>query len=117
MMSKRTRFTLIKLDYDGDMPKCFAARLAWVCNTVGVPVEYYRCDRTRNGWHVTVRVARRINALSVVALQAIMGSDPRREAFNLMRVRNLRSVAPFWRGRWNVFYTRHNREGEISWGD
>jgi hypothetical protein len=107
----------IKLDYDGELPDDLDYRIAWTCRTVGLAVRYVRCDRTRRGWHVTVRVSRRVDPISLVALQAILGSHAEREAFNLMRVRNLRNVKPFWRRRWNVFYRRHNREGEIQWGD
>ncbi len=42
--------------------------------------------------------------MEMVALQAICGSDPYREASNVLRVRQLDKVPEFWRRRWNVLY-------------
>lgn len=108
--------TFIKLDLDGELPGDLDYRIAWTLRAMSLRSDYVRCDRTRRGWHVTIAVPRRLSAHTVVCLQAILGSDPKRETFNLVRVRNLRNVPPFWRGRWNVFYTRHNREGETQCG-
>lgn len=45
------------------------------------------------------------SAMEVVALQAILGSDPYREASNLGRVRVLDELPEYWRTRWNVLYS------------
>jgi hypothetical protein len=62
--------------------------------------------RTARGWHVKVVVRGRATPAVVVAVQAICGSDWRREAFNLVRVRAARRVAPEWRTRYSVLFTR-----------
>lgn len=57
------------------------------------------------GWHVTLEVdPSPASPLIVVALQAILGSDPQREACNLVRAIQYDNVTPFWRDRWNVLY-------------
>lgn len=45
-------------------------------------VEYHKTER---GWHVTIELNRRMRKDHRIALQAILGSDPKREAFNLAR--------------------------------
>lgn len=50
------------------------------------------------------------SAVEVVALQAILGSDPFREACNLRRAKHADMGAdPYWRERWNVLYLPHQR--------
>lgn len=57
------------------------------------------------GWHVLLSVTPApASPLEVVALQAILGSDPLREACNLHRANLLQQVPPFWQDRWNVLY-------------
>lgn len=101
--------TLLYLDIDGPLPKGLEMRVQMVCDMMAWPIEAIRLDRTRRGWHVVVAVKRRIAAASVVAAQAIMGSDWKREMFNLQRVRKLRSVPKRWRSQWNVLYETHQR--------
>lgn len=59
------------------------------------------------GWHVQIRVRPLPSSCcEMVALQAILGSDPGRESVNLLRARHVDSgkVPPWWRSRWNVLY-------------
>lgn len=59
------------------------------------------------GWHIRIGLVRRPRSnYETVALQLLAGSDPRRESYNINRVRTLRHVSPFWRTRWNVLYGR-----------
>jgi hypothetical protein len=59
-------------------------------------------ERTARGWHVVIGLSISITPIETVALQAILGSDPRRESLNLMRV--------LYGGgsdkRWNILYKR-----------
>lgn len=101
--------TLLYCDYDGPLP---AKLIPWVtqcCKLWGWPLRAIRYDKTRRGWHVVVAVARTIPPARVVAAQAIFGSDRKREAFNLMRVQQLRAQPAFWRERFNVLYSSHHR--------
>ena len=76
------------------------------------PVECVRYDRTRHGWHVLVGVEAELSPLMIVAAQAILGSDLKREAFNLMRVQRPRRG--FFRERWNVLYKSHSHGVKIA---
>ncbi len=79
------------------------------CKRWGWPLRAIRFDRTRRGWHVIVAVHKTVPPPLIVAAQAIWGSDPRREMFNVMRVQNLRAVPKFWQDRFNVLYESHSR--------
>ena len=95
--------TTIKLDYD--VPE--APPIGWwMFRALNLTVQLARWDRTANGWHVLIWVKEELEPTEIVALQAILGSDPRREAFNLMRVRSLEDVPEWWRGKWNVLFER-----------
>jgi len=100
--------THILIDVDGPLHD-----VEWRCQQLVrlgvIRVRMIRYDRTAHGWHVIVDVPGRRSSLEVVALQAIIGSDWKREAFNLMRVKNLDGVPLYWRQRWNVLYSRHSR--------
>lgn len=58
--------------------------------------------RGRHAWIVVHPACR--TAAQVVALQAILGSDPYREASNLFRASKLRRVPQGLRSWWNVLY-------------
>lgn len=65
------------------------------------------CDeRSRRGWHRTIRLSCRMEPAALVALQSICGSDGRREALNLMRVLALPGLEKYERERWNLLYER-----------
>lgn len=67
------------------------------------------------GLHVRIKLVREMTPMERVAMQAICGSDPVREAFNVQRVRTLYmmrdeharevATAEFWGDRYNVLYT------------
>lgn len=101
--------TLIYLDVDRRTPPPILAFVTECCRRWGWPLEAVRYDRTRRGWHIIVAVRKRVAPALILAAQAMWGSDPRREMFNLSRVQELRRVAPFWRDRWNVLYDSHSR--------
>lgn len=58
------------------------------------------------GQHVYFQIKPAIPASAMVAVQAILGSDPKRETFNLMRALCLDGAPDFWRERWNVLYSK-----------
>ncbi len=69
------------------------------------PIEYRRSQR---GWHVIIPVDAPLLPAEQVALQAVLGSDSRRELLNAMRVIAIRrrGARRFWRARWNLLYGR-----------
>lgn len=78
--------------------------VARLCGLVPKWVEYYR---TRRGWHVTIQWSRKLEPLAIVALQAVLGSDPRRESLNLMRVLNKADIKHGGKqNKWNLLYSR-----------
>jgi hypothetical protein len=57
------------------------------------------------GWHVWIWVRPLPRTpMEVIALQVILGSDPEREAMNLVRARKLWRTPAFARTWWNVLY-------------
>ena len=99
----------LRCDYDaGDVPPSIG-QLAWLLSRANVkPVALQqRRSPGGKGWHVLVWVEPPpATCMEVAALQAVLGSDPRREACNINRARMVDAgkVSPFWRERWNVLY-------------
>lgn len=102
--------TLLYLDFDGRLPARLVDRVTWCTKLWRWPVEAMRIDRTRNGWHVVVGVGKRLAPPLILAAQAILGSDWKREAYNLQRVQHLDRLPAYWRARWNVLYHVHAKE-------
>lgn len=107
----RGRTAWLKLDIDAGMPRPTLYDLRRRLYRAGYRIQWLSECRSPGGrgWHLTlcVRPSPR-TALEVVALQAILGSDPDREACNCWRARMLRDneISGFWRERWNVLYRR-----------
>lgn len=104
--------TLLYLDFDGALPRNLTSRITWAVTLWGWTLRAIRYDKTKRGWHVVVGIAETLSPSVTVAAQAILGSDYKREAFNLMRVQALADVPPFWSGRWNVLYQSHTRPSQ-----
>jgi hypothetical protein len=68
----------------------------------GLRPRVIRYDRTRRGWHVLICWSRALDAAEQVAIQAALGSDYRRETYNLARVLGGKSSDP----RWNILFER-----------
>lgn len=105
--------SLLYLDIDGKLPNGIHTRIVRSCEMMGWRLTAVRYDKTRRGWHVVVAVRRKLSALTIVAMQAILGSDRNRELFNLSRARKLRNVPREWRNQWNVLYETHNRNFKL----
>jgi hypothetical protein len=97
--------TNLLLDFDGPLPADIDWRLMEVCRCLGLRARWCRVGASRRGWHIVLAVSARLSPPVIVALQAILGSDWRREMFNLYRVRRLRRVPASWRDKWNVLYS------------
>jgi hypothetical protein len=98
--------TRVKLDLDGRLPSDIDDKLRWAFTTLMWRVLWYSFYRTQNGWHIEVEVTNRVHIWRVVALQAILGSDYRRELFNLRRTGNWRMLPVSARERANVLFSR-----------
>lgn len=98
---------LILLDVDKGMPVPTLGHLCLLLRRAGYRPVWVMQKRSRSGkgWHLVLRVSPLPRSpLEVVALQAILGSDVKREACNLQRARMLPKM-PRWAHRmWNVLY-------------
>jgi hypothetical protein len=63
--------------------------------------------KTRRGWHIEIFSTLSLCPAEMVALQAILNSDYKREAFNLFRVHQLPLAPQFWHAlpNWNILHT------------
>lgn len=110
-----SKTTMLKVDYDvpGAMTKRFAYavhdtirdRLAWLAWQLGVEVRSFSTYMSHSGGlHAEAVISGDWPPVTVIAMQTILGSDPKRETFNLVRALTLDSAPAFWRKRWNVLY-------------
>ena len=106
--------TLLYLDVDRRTPPRLIPFVTECCRRWGWPLRSIRYDRTKHGWHVVVGVRRRVPPALMLAAQAMWGSDPRREMFNLGRVQVLDDMPKFWRDRWNVLYSSHTHNVTVK---
>ncbi len=83
----------------------FRRSVAWVCllELRELIPNSIRCIRTRRGWHMVVEWNRELKLLEIVAIRAILGSDWKRKALNLMRVRSGKAASS---PRWNFLFER-----------
>lgn len=100
--------TRLKIDYDAGRPRPSDAELAALLARAGYSivrrVEYV--SGGGEGRHLILSLdPEPATPMEIVALQAVCGSDPFREACNVQRARRLPDVDPFFRERWNVLYT------------
>jgi hypothetical protein len=106
IVQETARANVLMLDFD--FRRVPRVRPLWsVLRVVGLRPTWIRTDRTRRGWHVIIGLTSRLQPAETVALQAILGSDDRREALNLMRVIAIRKNPPaaFWKNRWNLLFS------------
>jgi hypothetical protein len=103
--------TLLKLDYDGALPEGWINRLGFVARENGVRIRWTRIDKTRHGWHVTAQLSHEVMPLQIVLMQALCGSDYRRETFNGVRALTVETeeIPEFWSERFNQLFTEHHR--------
>lgn len=107
VVEETARPNVLMLDFD--FRRVPRVRPFWaVLRVVGLVPRWIRTDRTRRGWHVLIGLNQNLQPAEIVALQAILGSDDRREALNIMRVIAIRKrdPGPFWRNRWNLLFSR-----------
>jgi hypothetical protein len=106
--------TTLKLDFDSDAetfvpggaPNVLVTRWPFVCQIFRLREVNRTLDRsTHDGIHASIEVEETLTATAIVALQAILGSDWKRETYNLMRALVVDQAPDFWQPRWNVLYS------------
>lgn len=105
------------IDFDGVVPARLTQRVQFVCRAHRVRVTLVEVHRTRHGYHVIIHITRRVSFMRAVLMQALIGSDWKRETFNSRRAIAWRDVPAFWRTRANVLYQRHYRRVELMSND
>jgi hypothetical protein len=104
--------SLIKLDFDfkrrptKELQKVFA-----VMGMASVTLKSCQISRSQHdGWHVILETVAHLPDWEIVTLQALCGSDWKRETFNYIRVKSLSLKRgwerDYWRKNWNVLFER-----------
>lgn len=104
--------TQIKVDYDHTRPPSLARMLRLLYH-VGLHPTGANLARSRSGhWHARFQVSGQCSPGVICALQCLLGSDPQREMFNVLRIiqleRHSKYISKFWKCRWNVLYDAHD---------
>ncbi len=77
------------------------ARLWYVLRILNLRPVWIRLDRTRRGWHAIIKITARLRPETIVAIQFALGSDRKRETYNLARVRAGKAGRT---NRWNLLF-------------
>lgn len=74
----------------------------------GLRVKHICDTRSRRGWHRVITLTETLGKFEIIAIQALAGSDRRREGLNLMRALRSREcgMSRFQESRWNILYSR-----------
>lgn len=109
MLSKKQ--SVVKLDFDvakePDMEPIWQLLRRAGYTAVDVLVKR---SPSKRGWHMLLVLdPRPRTAMEVVAIQAVLGSDPQREAMQLARARAFPKCPAFMRDAWNVLYASDSR--------
>lgn len=109
-MKERSHPNLTLIDYDEGLLALreFWRRFPRVCRVIGNRPLWFRYDRTRRGWHVVIYWRYEMSPWMLLALQAILGSDWRRESMNFARLASGRTDR-FSMERWNILYEEKMR--------
>lgn len=107
---------LLYLDFDEplDDEASFFRRVKMIASICLIDLEVKAIHKTERGVHVILLAnwqdRKSLEPVEIVALQLLLGSDFKREAFNLMRAHTLGDAPAFWRDRWNVLHSEKVKE-------
>lgn len=76
----------LKLDLDGKYSLSNFLRRIWIIKYLGLRVNKVKVHDTVNGFHVRLVCDNQVDPLKTVLLQALLGSDYRRELCNLLKI-------------------------------
>ena len=89
-------------------------RIDEIADMTQTEMELLEVLSTARGYHIVVtahwrqqgaEAPKQLEPMEIVCLQLLLGSDPKREAFNLQRAHVLGDAPAFWRDRWNVLHS------------
>lgn len=98
----------LKVDWDAGTRPVLVGRICWLLARAGFRVVTMMEKRSPGGRgrHAWLEIRPTPTFTEIVALQAILGSDPSRESCNLARASHAPRVRASVRRRWNVTYSR-----------
>lgn len=98
----------LKVDWDKGTKPPTVEQVQWLLRRAGFRLVTFMQKRSPSGrgWHGWFEVRPVPTFTQIVALQAMLGSDPAREACNLIRSVQAPTLPTRTRRRWNVTYTR-----------
>jgi hypothetical protein len=102
----------IKLDIDERRKG--VRRIRKVIELLGLKVKYWETYRTNGGWHHYIGVENRLSDLELCLIQALMGSDFKRECFNFLRIRSGKFAGQSWNVLFKRKYEYDIQKGEIK---
>jgi hypothetical protein len=112
IVEEKSEYNKILLDFDTGRRTPMLSGVYVTLRALQLRAIWIRCDRTKKGWHVTIKINHRLECAEIVAIQAICRSDFKRETLNLMRVIAMRKygASKFWKKRWNILYSGKLKE-------
>lgn len=105
---------LLYLDFDDALDEeRFNVHVKMISSMCSIVLDTKAIHKTERGVHVILTAEwhdkKPLEPTEIVCLQILLGSDFKREAFNLLRAHNLGDAPAFWQDRWNVLYTEKVR--------
>ncbi len=85
-------------------------RIANTIRILGLGLQHVRAYSTRNGYHFYLNVDRTLTGPELVCIQALMGSDHKREALNFLRVHS--GEYPGHDRSWNILFAEKWENGQ-----
>jgi hypothetical protein len=103
----------IKVDYDDNKNRISVKRIreaSLFIKKKKIEVIRVKVSRTGKGYHLRIWLNKPIGPYTTLKIQSILGDDPERQRFNLIRVRKKMNG-------WNVLFTEKWRGKTIVWID
>jgi hypothetical protein len=77
-------------------------RMDWIIAFFRLDILDIKLTESRKGWHIEFIIQNPINDYEIVLLQLLLGSDWKRECFNLLRVHS----GKFKNQSWNILFKK-----------
>lgn len=103
----------IKVDYDDNKNRILARNVRSASKFLKkkkLLVKKVKVSRTGKGYHLRIWLDKDIGPYTTLRIQSILGDDPERQRFNLIRVRKKMNG-------WNVLFTEKWRGKSLVWVD
>jgi len=97
--------TLIKLDIDRKVYSG-SSRIFTVLSMLRLHIVSSLLKRSKHGnFHWIIEIEESLKPIEIVCVQALMGSDYKRECFNFLRARQLKGKSKLVKEHWNVLFS------------